>query len=61
MEDRKDNVMVPGKPGRGKTAISVEVVQTFLSARQCHDWLTLRQTIQDNGETPGDEHHDNQQ
>ncbi|EKL9335908.1 hypothetical protein PS339_004524 [Salmonella enterica] len=57
MEDRTGNVMVPGKTGTG----SVEVVQTFLSARQRHDWLTLREAIQNNEETPGDEHHDNQQ
>ncbi|ECI5214720.1 hypothetical protein DUQ17_22495 [Salmonella enterica subsp. diarizonae] len=61
MEDRTGNVMVPGKTGTGKTAISVEVVQTFLSARQRHDWLTLREAIQNNEETPGDGHHDNQQ
>lgn len=61
MENRTGNAMVPGKTGTGKTAISVEVVQTFLSARQRHDWLTLRQAIHNNEETPGDEHHDNQQ
>lgn len=61
MEDKKGNVTVPGKPGMGKTAISVEVMQTFLSERQRHDWHTLHQAIQGNGENPGDEHHDNQQ
>ncbi|MHA3928315.1 hypothetical protein ACX13C_25890 [Klebsiella oxytoca] len=61
MEDRTGNVMVPGKPGSGKTVISVEVVQTFLSVRQRHDWLTLRQEIQGNEKNSGDEHHDNQQ
>ncbi|HCM1918472.1 TPA: hypothetical protein N3A33_004487 [Salmonella enterica subsp. salamae serovar 28:r:e,n,z15] len=61
MENRTGNVMFPGKPSTGKTAISVEVVQTFLSERQRHGWLTLRQEIQGNGEKPGDEYHDNQQ
>lgn len=61
MGDRKGNVMVPGKSGMGKTAVSVEVVQTFISARQRHDWLTLRQVIQKNEKKSGDEHHDNQQ
>ncbi|MBC6504467.1 hypothetical protein GW742_23905 [Citrobacter freundii] len=60
MENRTGNAMVPGKPGTGKTAISVEVVQTFLSASQRHDWLRLREAIQDNGENAGDEHHGNQ-
>lgn len=53
--------MVPGKPGRGKTTISVEVVQTFLSERQRNDWRELRDGIQNNEANSGGEHHDNQQ
>lgn len=34
MESRKGNVMVPGGTGREKTAIKVEVIQTFLSEPQ---------------------------
>lgn len=60
MEDRTGNVMVPGKPGSGKTTISVEVVQTFLSERQRDDWRELRAGIQKNEENSGG-HHDNQQ
>ncbi|ELK1709062.1 TPA: hypothetical protein N2G28_001531 [Salmonella enterica] len=54
MENRTGNVMVAGKPGIGKTAISVEVMQTLLSARQRNDWRELRQVMQKNA---GDEHH----
>lgn len=61
MEDRTGNVMVPGKSGMGKTAISAEVVQTFLSERQRDDWRELRAGIQKNGKNSGDGHHDNQQ
>lgn len=53
MENRTGNVMVAGK-----TAISVEVMQTLLSARQRNDWLELRQGMQKNGKNAGDEHHD---
>ncbi|HDV4933424.1 hypothetical protein ACTQHD_23525 [Citrobacter freundii] len=60
MEDKKGNVTVPGKPGRGKTAISVEVMQTFLSERQRNDWRELRDGIQSNEENSGGELHDNQ-
>ncbi|EKA7107071.1 hypothetical protein OL205_000988 [Salmonella enterica] len=59
MENRTGNVMVAGKPGIGKTAISVEVMQTFLSARQRNDWCQLRKGIQKNKQNPGDKHHDN--
>lgn len=58
MENRTGNVMVAGKPGIGKTAISVEVMQTLLSARQRNDWRELRQGMQKNGKNAGDEHHD---
>ncbi|EAQ9101654.1 hypothetical protein ACFK5S_004331 [Salmonella enterica subsp. enterica serovar Saintpaul] len=58
MENRTDNVMVAGKAGIGKTAISVEVMQTLLSARQRNDWRELRQGMQKNGKNAGDEHHD---
>lgn len=60
MENRTGNVMVPGKPGMGKTAISAEVVQTFLSERQRDDWRELRAGIQKNEKNSGDEHHDSQ-
>ena len=55
MEKRTGNVMVAGKPGTGKTAISVEVMQTLLSARQRNDWRELRQGIQKKGNNSGDE------
>ncbi|EPG2852972.1 hypothetical protein ACTM9O_23260 [Citrobacter freundii] len=45
----------------GKTTISVEVVQTFLSERQRDDWRELRAGIQKNEKNSGDEHHENQQ
>ncbi|EAB1738912.1 hypothetical protein O3L50_004113 [Salmonella enterica] len=61
MENRKGNVMVAGKPGTGKTAISVEVMQTLLSARQRNGWQELRDCIQNDKENSGGEHHDNQQ
>lgn len=60
MENGKGNVMVVGKPGTGKTAISVEVMQTLLSARQRNDWRELCQGIQKNGKNAGDEHHGKQ-
>lgn len=46
MENRTGNVMVAGKPGIGKTTISVEVMQTLLSARQRNGWQELRDCIQ---------------
>ncbi|ETC69546.1 hypothetical protein SEEE3402_11265 [Salmonella enterica subsp. enterica serovar Enteritidis str. 3402] len=52
--------MAVGKPGIGKTAISVEVMQTLLSARQRNDWQELRQGMQKNGKNSGDEHHGKQ-
>ena len=61
MGRRKTNVMVVGKTGSGKTAISVEVMRTFLSERQLRDWRELRKDIQNDGKKQGDEHHDNQQ
>lgn len=61
MGRRKTNVMVVGKTGSGKTAISVEVMRTFLSERQLRDWCELRKDIRNDGKKPGDEHHDNQQ
>ncbi|EKL9635021.1 hypothetical protein PS667_004318 [Salmonella enterica] len=60
MENRTGNVMVPGKTGIGKTAISVEVMQTLLSARQRNDWRELRDGIQNDKENSEGEHHDNQ-
>ncbi|AUM33874.1 hypothetical protein G5W58_003927 [Salmonella enterica subsp. enterica] len=60
MENRTGNVMAVGKPGIGKTAISVEVMQTLLSARQRNDWQELRQGMQKNGKNSGDEHHGKQ-
>ncbi|HCM1866024.1 TPA: hypothetical protein N3A31_004041 [Salmonella enterica subsp. houtenae serovar 43:z4,z32:-] len=60
MENRTGNVMVTGKTGIGKTAISVEVMQTLLSARQRNDWQELRQGMQKNGKNSGDEHHGKQ-
>ncbi|WNI84173.1 hypothetical protein [Citrobacter portucalensis] len=60
MENRTGNVMVAGKPGIGKTAISVEVMQTLLSARQRNDWRELRQDMQKNGKNAGGEHHGKQ-
>ena len=61
MGRRKTNVVVVGKPGSGKTAISAEVMRTFLSERQLHDWRELRKDIQKDGKNAGDEDHDNQQ
>ncbi|AWS99296.1 TPA: DEAD/DEAH box helicase family protein [Citrobacter freundii] len=61
MESRKNNVMVVGKTGSGKTAISAEVMRTFLSERQRDDWRELRAGIQKNEKNSGDEHHENQQ
>ncbi|EEO2502429.1 hypothetical protein G6130_000575 [Salmonella enterica] len=61
MESRKTNVMVVGKTGSGKTAISTEVMRTFLSERQLRDWLDLRKDIQKDDKNAGDEDHDNQQ
>lgn len=60
MENRTGNVMVAGKPGIGKAAISVEVMQTLLSARQRNDWRELRQGMQKNGKNAGDERHGKQ-
>lgn len=60
MENRTGNVMVPGKTGTRKTAISVEVMQTFLSARQRNDWRELCQGMQKNGKNAGGEHHGKQ-
>lgn len=61
MESRKTNVMVVGKTGSGKTAISAEVMRTFLSERQLRDWHDLRKDIQKDDKNAGDEDHDNQQ
>lgn len=61
MENRKTNVMVVGKTGSGKTAISAEVMRTFLSERQLRDWRDLRKDIQKDDKNAGDENHDNQQ
>jgi len=61
MAKRKGNVMVVGKTGIGKTAISAEVMRTFLSERQLRDWRDLRKDIQKDDKNPGDEDHDNQQ
>ncbi|EDI9907643.1 TPA: hypothetical protein H2U89_004549 [Salmonella enterica] len=58
MESEKGNVMVVGKTGSGKTAISVDVMRAFLSERQHHDWRELRKGIQKIGKKPGDVHHD---
>lgn len=61
MGRRKTNVMVVGKTGSGKTAISVDVMRTFLSERQLCDWRDLRKDIQKDGKNTGDKDHDNQQ
>lgn len=61
MGSRKTNVMIVGKTGSGKTAISVDVMRTFLSERPLRDWLDLRIDIQKYGKNAGDEDHDNQQ
>ncbi|HCM4479041.1 TPA: hypothetical protein N3I75_003718 [Salmonella enterica subsp. enterica serovar Java] len=61
MGSRKTNVMIVGKTGSGKTAISVDVMRTFLSERPLRDWLDLRKDIQKYGKNAGDEDHDNQQ
>ncbi|EDT8879236.1 hypothetical protein EK51_004593 [Salmonella enterica subsp. enterica] len=61
MGSRKANVMVVGKTGSGKTAISVDVMRTFLSERQLRDWRDLRKDIQKDDKNAGDEDHDNQQ
>lgn len=61
MESRKTNVMVVGKTGSGKTAISAEVMRIFLSERQLRDWRDLRKDIQKDDKNAGDEDHDNQQ
>ncbi|QST31000.1 hypothetical protein JRC42_24515 (plasmid) [Escherichia albertii] len=58
MESGKGNVMVVGKTGSGKTAISVDVVRTFLSEQQPGDWGELRKGIEKNGKKPGSGHHD---
>lgn len=49
------------KTNSGETAVSVDVVLTFLSKRQLSDWHELSKDIQNDGKEPGDEHHDNQQ
>ena len=54
-------MMVVGKTGSGKTAISAEVMRTFLSGRQLRDWRDLRKDIQKDDKNAGDEDHDNQQ
>lgn len=46
MDSKKGHFMVVGKTGSGKTAISVDVVRTFLSERQRSDWRELRKGIQ---------------
>ncbi|EFM0752162.1 hypothetical protein HIX98_004350 [Salmonella enterica subsp. enterica serovar Bredeney] len=61
MGSRKANVMIVGKTGSGKTAISAEVMRTFLSERQLRDWRDLRKDIQKDDKNAGDEDHDNQQ
>lgn len=61
MGSRKASVMIVGKTGSGKTAISVDVMRTFLSERQLRDWRDLRKDIQKDGKKPGDEHHDHSQ
>lgn len=61
MGSRKTNVMIVGKTGSGKTAISVDVMRTFLSERPLRDWLDLHKDIQKYGKNAGDEDHDNQQ
>lgn len=61
MANRKGNVMVVGETGSGKTAISVDVMRTFLSERQLGDWRELRNDSQKDGKNAGDEDHDNQQ
>lgn len=61
MESKKNNVMVVGKTDSGKTAISAEVMRTFLSERQLRAWRDLRKDIQKDGKNAGDEDHDNQQ
>ncbi|EEA8304821.1 hypothetical protein QE82_14030 [Salmonella enterica subsp. enterica serovar Rubislaw] len=61
MGSRKTNVMIVGKTGSSKTAVSVDVMRTFLSERQLRDWRDLRKDIQKYGKNAGDEDHDNQQ
>jgi len=61
MGSRKTNVMIVGKTGSGKTAVSVDVMRTFLSERLLRDWRDLRKDIQKYGKNAGDEDHDNQQ
>ncbi|EAP6920657.1 hypothetical protein ACV3DX_000232 [Shigella sonnei] len=61
MGSRKTSVMIVGKTGSGKTAISVDVMRTFLSERPLRDWRDLRKDIQKYGKNAGDEDHDNQQ
>lgn len=61
MGSRKANVMIVGKTGSGKTAISAEVMRTFLSKRQLRDWRDFRKDIQKDDKNAGDEDHDNQQ
>ncbi|MHC0026555.1 hypothetical protein [Enterobacter vonholyi] len=61
MGNRKGNVMVVGKPGIGKTAISAEVMRTCLSERQLRNWCDLRKDIQKDDKNAGDEDHDKQQ
>lgn len=60
MDSKKGHFMVVGKTGGGKTAISADVVRTFLSARQLRDWRELRKGSQKDGKKPGGKHHDNQ-
>lgn len=61
MGSKKNNVMVVGETGRGKTAISAEVIRTFLSERQLRDWRDLRKDIQKDDKNAGEEDHDKQQ
>lgn len=61
MGSKKTNVMVVGKNGIGKTAISAEVMRTFLSERQLCEWRDLRKDIQKDDKNPGGEDHGNQQ
>ncbi|EAO0388325.1 hypothetical protein EWP40_22085 [Salmonella enterica] len=61
MGSSETNVMIVGKTGSGKKAVSVDVMRTFLSERQLRDWRDLRKDIQKYGKNAGDEDHDNQQ
>jgi ABC-type dipeptide/oligopeptide/nickel transport system ATPase component len=61
MGRRKTNVMVVGKTGSGKTAISVDVMRTFLSEPQLRGWRELHKGIQKDGKNAGDKDHDNQE